>query len=111
MSCSCKNLQIARGSTFSFTLSLPEEMDISDAKQVWVTFTQNGKEKINKSIEDVTIDVNKIIVTLTQEETLSLHTGSAEMQTRILTHDDTSLVQYPIIDWEVVPILKEGVIK
>lgn len=111
MSCSCKNLQIARGSTFSFTLSLPEEMDISDAKQVWVTFTQNGIEKINKALSDVSIDVNKITVSLTQNDTLKFHTGSAEMQTRILTHDDESLVQYPTIQWEVVPILKEGEIK
>ena len=110
MSCSCKP-RIARGSTFSFTLSLPDDYDISDAKQVWVTFTQNGATKIDKKITDIQIDVNKIIISLTQSETLSLHTGTAQMQTRILTIGDESLVQYPILNWEVIPILKEGVIE
>lgn len=111
MSCNCNNLKIARGSTFSFTLSLPDDYDISDAKQIWVTFVQNGIEKINKQITDVEIEVNKINVSLSQEETLLLHTGSAKMQTRILTIGDESLVQYPMIEWEVIPILKDGVIE
>lgn len=111
MECGCNNLRIARGSTFSFTLSLPDDYDISNAKQIWVTFTQNGQTKIDKAIEDVQIDVNRINVSLSQSETLLLHTGNAQMQTRILTNDDESLVQYPMINWEVVPILKEGVIE
>lgn len=110
MSCNCKP-RIARGSTFTFTLTLPEEYDITNAKQIWVTFMQKPETKIDKDISDLTIDENKIIVSLDQAETLSLRSGSATMQTRILMADDKSLVQYPMLTWEVVDVLKDGVIE
>ena len=103
-------MQIARGSTFDFTISLPETYDISNAKEIWITFVQGNKIKIDKSLADVQASGNKISVHLSQEETLSFYSGSAKMQTRILTADDESLVQEPITPIEILDILKDGVI-
>lgn len=103
-------MQIARGSTFDFTISLPETYDISNAKEIWITFAQGNKIKIDKSLADVQASGNKISVHLSQEETLSFYSGSAKMQTRILTADDESLVQEPITQIDILDILKDGVI-
>ena len=103
-------MQIARGSTFDFTISLPEEYDISDAKAVWVTFAQGNQEKFTLDLTSLTIETNKIKGHLTQDDTLSFYSGSAKMQTRILTSYDESLVQEPVTDIEILDILKDGVI-
>lgn len=103
-------MQIARGSTFDFTISLPEEYDISDAKAVWVTFAQGNQEKFTLDLTSLAIETNKIKGHLTQDDTLSFYSGSAKMQTRILTSADESLVQEPVTDIEILDILKDGVI-
>lgn len=104
-------MQIARGSTFDFTISLPEEYDISDAKAIWVTFAQGNKEKLTMTLSSgLTVNRNKISGHLSQQETLSFYSGSAKMQTRILTAEDESLVQEPITSIEILDILKDGVI-
>ena len=41
-------MEIARGSTFDFTITLPEEYDISDAQVIWITFSQGDVEKFTK---------------------------------------------------------------
>lgn len=103
-------MQIARGSTFDFTISLPEEYDISNAKAIWVTFAQGNKEKLTITLSSLTVNRNKISGHLSQQETLSFYSGSAKMQTRILTAEDESLVQEPITSIEILDILKDGVI-
>ena len=105
-------MDIARGSTFDFTISLPEEYDISDAKVVWVSFGQGKHEKFtkDKESEDVIVSGNLIQVHLTQDDTLSFYEGQAEMQTRILTASDESLVQEPKTQITILPIIKDGVI-
>jgi hypothetical protein len=105
-------LIIARGSTKSFTLNLPEGYDISTAKEVWVTFEQDRKEILTLSLSkgEITVEDNKINVSLTQDQTLMFRTGDGVMQTRILTEEDDSLVQFPFTTIKVVPILKDGVI-
>ena len=103
-------MEIARGSTFDFTITLPEEYDISDAQVIWITFSQGDVEKFTKGLDDpdVTVAGNAIRVHLTQDDTLSLYDGQAQMQVRILTAADEALVQEPIMNIEVLKILKDG---
>ena len=101
-------MEIARGSTFDFTITLPEEYDISDAQVIWITFSQGDVEKFTKGLADVTVAGNAIQVHLTQDDTLSLYDGQAQMQVRILTAADEALVQEPITNIEVLKILKDG---
>ena len=103
-------LMIARGSTFSFTINLPEDYDISDAKAVWVTFMQSDKEVFTKTNADLDIDKNHISVALSQEDTLAFHSGHAVMQVRLLLVDDNALVQIPTTKVQIFDILKDGVI-
>ena len=103
-------MQIARGSTFDFTINLPDGYDISEAKAVWVTFVQYDKEIFTKELKDVRIELNHIYLHLTQEETLQFISGSATMQVRILTAEDESLVQQPITKIYICDVLKDGVI-
>lgn len=87
------SISIARGSTFSFTIKLPMEYDLTNAKQVWVDFAQNNKNVIRLEKNDVRIANNLIMVDLTQDQTLAFNTGSARMQLRVLTENDQSLVE------------------
>ena len=103
-------MDIARGSTFDFTISLPEEYDISDAQAIWVTFGQGEKEKFTKQLNDLTVAGNLIQVHLDQSETLSFYDGQAEMQTRILTSANESLVQEPKTKINILPVIKDGII-
>lgn len=103
-------MNIARGSTFDFTINLPDGYDISDAKAIWITFVQYDKEIFTKELSDVTVEENHIYLKLTQEETLKFIRGSATMQVRILTAEDESLVQQPITQIHICDILKDGVI-
>lgn len=104
------SITIARGSTFSFTIKLPMEYDLTNAKQVWVDFVQSNKHIIQLEKKDLKVVDHLIMVDLTQDQTLAFNTGSAKMQLRVLTQNDQSLVQEPMTDITVLGILRDGVI-
>lgn len=59
--------------TPTITLVLPEGYDLSEASNVYVTFSSgSGKVKLRKSGSDLSIDGNTVGVDLAQEETGSL---------------------------------------
>lgn len=59
-----------RWTTPTITLILPEGYDLSEASNVYVTFTNSkGASKLRKSGDDLSIDENVVGVELTQEET------------------------------------------
>ena len=106
------HLEIARGSTYDFTLTLSEDYDLSEATQIWITFKQSkyGKEVLTLTLNDVIVEDNVISAHLTQEQTLLfLSTNEALMQVRILMTDD-ALVQIPPTNVIVFDVLKDGVI-
>lgn len=106
-------MTIARGSTFDFTINLPDGYDISDAKAVWVTFVQYDKEVFTlKYPNDLDVEQNHIYCHLDQNDTLQfLGNGSAKLQVRILTAEDEAIVQEPPTEIHVLDILKDGVIE
>lgn len=55
--------------TPSFTLTLPEEIDLASADNVYVTFSSNNKILLTKSGSDISVKKNVIGVTLSQAET------------------------------------------
>lgn len=70
-----------RGTTPTYTLTLPEGTDLSGADQIIVTIADADQHKIlEKSGEDLTIADNTIEVRLTQEETLRLPAGQVLIQ-------------------------------
>lgn len=74
--------------THTFTFSV----DLSDVKDFVITYAQQGKIVLEKKKNDCSISENKIVVTLTQEETLAFDHGTmVEMQAKVLTTGGTVL--------------------
>lgn len=97
--------------TFIFQLDSPD-LDLTTLSQVWVTIDDGRNEPTTWDISSVTIDnENKqISLYLTQEETLSLATGVARVQIRMLTTDGVAIAtSYSNI--EIHDIIKKGVIE
>lgn len=59
-----------RGTTPTFTMTLPEEIDLSNADNVYVTFSGKDSVLLTKGTEDLQIKRNVVKVTLTQSETI-----------------------------------------
>lgn len=77
-----------RATTPTYILTLPEsaEVDLTEMTEVHFTLVQ-GKNNIIDKIVDPT-DSKTVEVTLTQEETLALSDGSAEIQLNWLDAND-----------------------
>ncbi len=74
-----------RGTTPTFTLTLrDEEVDLTQAENVYVTFTQVSQEyepaSITKTGDDLTIEAKKIHVYISQEESLKFKEGMLDIQ-------------------------------
>ena len=72
-----------KGITPTFTLVLPEDIDLDLATNVYVTFGRRGKKILEKTGTALTVDDNEINVYLSQEETLALPTGEVQIQVNL----------------------------
>lgn len=99
-----------RGTTPTLYLELDTELDLSNLAEMWVTFKSPTVE-ITKTLSEVVFDseTNVITVILSQNETLQLFNGKADVQVRLRTSDDLAYAT-DIVDVEIGRILKEGVI-
>ena len=97
-----------RGTTPILEFDIPFETDL--LQEAFITFSQDDNIVIDKKLSDCTIDGKKIILKLSQEETLRLSCDSVcQIQIRTRTLDETSSAS-DIIKDRVYPILKDGVI-
>ena len=70
-----------KGTTPTFTLTLPDGINLEDAANVYVTFTPNGTTgKLRKTGEDLEISRNVIQVFLSQAETLAFTDQAFKLQ-------------------------------
>lgn len=69
-----------KGITPTFTLTLPEDIDLSFASHIYVTLGRKGKAILQKTEEDLGIDANIVSVFLNQEETTALPVGEVQIQ-------------------------------
>ena len=100
---------LTRGTTPTLIFELP--FDTSEAQKMWISFRQESRLVIDKTLADVTLDETKVSVHLTQEETLALcRKESCTIQMRVLTKDGEALASQ-IISCAVADILKDGVIE
>lgn len=108
-------MSIIRGTTPTLTFHVKNEMNLSEIAEIWVTFkTKAGvkSKEITYTMDDLTIDpVEKTItLNLTQEDTLDFtDTKVVEVQLRVRLNNDVAVAS-SIMDVDVSPILKEGVI-
>lgn len=104
-----------RGTTPTITLTV--DKDVSDGWTLYATF-RSGMHNVTLENDRMTIELEPstetegdktlITVTLTQEETLSLGVGNAEVQVRAIK--DSTAIATDIQRVDVGRILKDGVI-
>ena len=86
------------------------DIDLRGAAVLYLTYKQDQAKVLEKTIEDVTIEEDKLTVTLTQQETLMFNTTMrVEMQIRVRFPDGSELASN-IMRAPVERILKGGVI-
>ena len=76
------------GKYTSPVLTIGVPVDLRDAN-VYVTFKQNGKVVLEKTNDEITIESNKIVVPLTQEDTSHFVRGFLSFQIRYVFIDGT----------------------
>ena len=90
-----------RGTTptevFKVTNPSGDSIDLLACKQIWITMVDHKGREFTWDIERLTIDDDEktISLTLTQEETLALAVGRAQIQLRFLTADDVAFASMP----------------
>ena len=95
-----------RGTTPTIKFSL--NYDTSTLTVAYITFSQKGYIKFEKTLEDCNLGTNYITVKLTQEDTLKLTPNiPVETQVRALLADGTAVAS-KIIEKDVADVLKDG---
>lgn len=103
-----------RGTTPNLYLELETDMDLTNAKQIWMTI-ESSLSVLNKDKEDIHVitsedpGVQTLIVSLSQKDTLKLSPGKAKVQVRILMNNNKAYTTDVAIV-NVCDILREGVI-
>ena len=96
-----------RGTTPTNTFTV--DVDLRQATALYVTYKQNSRVILEKTLEDATITETSVAVTLTQEETLAFSKGTVSIQIRAKFADGAAIASN-IITSSVDQILKDGVI-
>lgn len=105
-------MRIIRGTTPTIIINVKDDTDLSLVEEVWVYISQQKKVRIDKTIESIEIipEEKKILVLLTQQDTLNLKEGDALFQIRLLLTDGTALATVAR-DIEICQVYKGGVIE
>lgn len=97
-----------RGTTPAFQIRV-KGIEFKNIKRIIVTIKQKTVQLDYEERLSVNRDGNAVTVYMTQEETLKLKSGSAQLQVRILLLDGTAVASN-IVSVNVDEILREGVI-
>lgn len=102
--------EIIRGTTPVMDVVVGEAIDFDQVAELWVTIAQGNSIKVDKKLDDVSIDTETGTVSfrLTQKETLSFERGNAAIQMRVLMADETALATKPT-KLEIINVLKGGI--
>lgn len=96
-----------RGTTPTNTFNV--NVDLREAT-IFISYAQRGRVVVEKTGSDLTVFENRIITSLTQEETLQFRPGDVRIQIRYIMHDGTADASN-IIETTTEEILKDGVIR
>ena len=97
-----------RGTTPTVVLKLQTDLQMSEMKQIWVTFKNLVHESTYNKAQIEIVD-NSLVLQLSQEDTLNFAEGEVKVQVRLLTAIDKAYATN-IKTLPVDQILKEGVI-
>ena len=98
-----------RGTTPRLVFAFKYTVDF--VKVLRITFKQNGETKVEKTEKDVTFEENKIILKLSQEDTLGLNENVVvEIQLKVLTTTGDVLATDPY-QLRVIEIFNEEILE
>ena len=83
------------------------DVDLTNASVLFITYKQNGKVILEKTIDDVSIHGEMVEVRLSQRETLLFSEGIVTIQIRA-KFQDGSVIASSLIRTNAREILKEG---
>ena len=77
---------MVRGTTPTFIIQIEDDIDLTEARNVYVTFEQDTL-KMTKTGQDIEVSEKEVDVFLTQSETLQFSVGMMDIQLN-WTYDD-----------------------
>lgn len=83
------------------------DVDLENASVLFVSYKQNGKVVLEKSLEDVSVKRTLVTVNLTQKETLLFQDGIVTIQIRAKFPDNTAIASN-LIRTTAEEIVKDG---
>lgn len=83
------------------------DVDLENASVLFVSYKQNGKVVLEKSLEDVNVKKTLVTVNLTQKETLLFQDGIVTIQIRAKFPDNTAIASN-LIRTTAEEIVKDG---
>lgn len=83
------------------------DVDLENASVLFVSYKQNGKVVLEKSLEDVSVKKTLVTVNLTQKETLLFQDGIVTIQIRAKLPDNTAIASN-LIRTTAEEIVKDG---
>ena len=99
-----------RATTPTHVFTFPNDIDPSECKRILITYKQGNKIIFEVTEENVTIDGQDVLYTLTQEETNKFKdTVKANVQVRILLGSDEALAS-DILSFIVKPVLDDEIL-
>lgn len=98
---------MTRGTTPTLTFSIPYQA--SEIQKGYITFSQHHRPVFEVGLEDMELQDGKIIVTLTQRQTLQLIPDDVMVQIRLLLNGGQAVASQRM-ELHVQDILKDGVI-
>lgn len=86
------------------------DIDLTTVEALFITYKQGSKTVLEKTIDDVTIETDKVTTELTQQDTLAMSSiGEVSIQIRAKFPDGTAVASQ-IMKRPAKEILKNGVI-
>lgn len=102
-----------RGTTTQINFEIDEGFDLSKIENVWITFRLQFDKKTFK-LEDGNIEIkpeeHKIILSLSQEDTLDFSRGPAKVQIRFLDSEENASCTDIVSIGDIKDVLQGGVI-
>ena len=89
------------------TITITTDIDLTPASNLFVTFKQDGCKVVEKTLDDVTVTAESVVVPLSQADTLVFDsTKQVKFQIRATLGDDK--VASNVMSATVTEILKQG---
>ena len=96
-----------RGTTPTYTFTLPEEVKLDDFTTVYLTFSQNGHNVLEKTKEELEATDEGFRLLFSQADTLCFSPGPVRIQLRARMPDGTAVASN-VISTTAQEVLKDG---